>query len=180
MSYRQSLGNRTSSVLIALEGDADDVRVILVERAPGGIYGGQIALPGGKWEPGDDTPLATALREAQEETGLSPQQVTILAALDPVQARSGGFHVHPYLGKVPTGLPLVPRSGEIVRVFTASAKQLIDPASRQHRWLTFAGWPEPKEVECVILPGPTVLWGLTLRILDAALPFFLRGDGHAC
>jgi 8-oxo-dGTP pyrophosphatase MutT (NUDIX family) len=150
--------------------------VILVERATGGIFGGQIGLPGGKCEPGDDTPLATAMREAQEEIGLSPQQVRILTAIDPIQSRTSGIWVHSFVGKVPEGLCFVPRAGEIARVFTASAKEFRDPANRQQRLLMFATWTKPKHTECVVLDGSTVVWGLTLRILDAALPLVLPGE----
>jgi 8-oxo-dGTP pyrophosphatase MutT (NUDIX family) len=164
------------AVLIPVYAQQGRMRIVLVERGAGGVHGGQVSLPGGKWEPGDASLFDTALREAEEEIGLHPSAARLLAALDPVDARTSGFRVHPYLVRVPDEFDYVPRAGEIARVITAEARWFVDPARRGRRSLAFPTWPEPRWTDCVALDGPLVVWGLTLRILDAAVPRLLAGE----
>ncbi len=78
------------------------LRILLLLRTDRGIHGGQLGLPGGRPEPADQGDfLATALREAEEEVGLLPSQVEVLAALDPLETMATGFRVYPFLGLVP-------------------------------------------------------------------------------
>ena len=74
---------RTAAVLLPVYRDAEgELRIVLVMRADdGGQHGGQLGLPGGKPEEGDVDLVATALREAEEEVGLPPETVVVVAAL---------------------------------------------------------------------------------------------------
>jgi len=77
--------------------DAEGVlRILLLLRTDRGVHGGQLGLPGGQPEPGDGSFLETALREAEEEVGLRPEQVEVLAALDPLETQATGWRVHPF------------------------------------------------------------------------------------
>jgi len=73
---------RDAAVLVPVFRDAEgELRVAIVVRADdGSLHGGQLGLPGGKPEPGDSDLLATALREAEEEVGLAPDAVEVIAA----------------------------------------------------------------------------------------------------
>ena len=81
-------------------------------------HGGQVALPGGKFEMLDADLRATALREAEEEVGLLPASVEILGALDDLVTGTG-YVVTPYVGWL-TG-PFVPKAQqvEVARIFSA-------------------------------------------------------------
>ena len=69
-----------SAVLAPLYRDPQgSLRLVFIRRAPHGIHGGQIAFPGGRREPEDANLLATALREAEEELGLDPAMVEVMA-----------------------------------------------------------------------------------------------------
>ncbi|MBF0271154.1 MAG: CoA pyrophosphatase [Magnetococcales bacterium] len=68
---------------------------------------GQIAFPGGRAESADTTPLATALREFQEELGLDPLQMHILGRLPPTPTLQTGYLIHPFVGLLPA--PPIPR-----------------------------------------------------------------------
>ena len=94
---------RTAAVLLPVFRDAEEeLRIVLVVRADdGGQHGGQLGLPGGKPEPGDADLLATALREAEEEVGVAPEAVEVVAALEPLATQATGWLVHPFLGRVP-------------------------------------------------------------------------------
>ena len=172
----QPASTKPSAVLIPAYKEGDDVRIVLVERGAGGIHGGQIALPGGKPEPGDPTLLETALREAEEEIGLQRSQVAVLAALDPLETRTSGFRVYPFLARVPCAVAYRPMAGEIAAVFTASAREILDADKRSVQTFDVAPSGGTISAECVVLDGNRLLWGVTLRILDRVLPRVLAGE----
>lgn len=175
-----SAGNQgalqTAAVLVPVFRDkAGELRLLLVVRADHGVHGGQIGLPGGKSEAGDADLLATALREAHEEVGLSPDAVEVLAALDPLDTHATGFRVYAFVCRVPADTAWQPLPDEIAGVLTPCVGALGDPNAR--RTLPFASsrYPEPLLVEGVDVEGH-VLWGLTLRLLDDIVPRLLGGD----
>jgi 8-oxo-dGTP pyrophosphatase MutT (NUDIX family) len=178
---RPALGDRSprtpAAVLVPVFRDpADELRVVLVVRGSGGIHGGQIGLPGGKVEPGDRSLLETALREAEEETGLAGADVEVLAALDPIDTHTSGFRVHPFLARV--RIPRVWRvaEGEIVEVVCPGAAMFADPRERRTVELTLPHWPRARPVDGVVLEGGQLVWGFTFRLLDGLVPRLLAGE----
>ena len=99
---------------------------------------GQISFPGGRIDPGDDGPIAAALREAEEEIGLPPHAVEIIGLADPYRTITG-FEVIPVVGIVPPDLPLSPHPGEVAAMFEAPLNYLLDPAHQQVRSGTWRG-----------------------------------------
>ena len=99
---------------------------------------GQISFPGGRIDPGDDGPVAAALREAEEEIGLPPSQVEVIG-LAHVYRTITGFEVTPVVGIVPPDLPLSPHPGEVAALFEAPLHYLLDPAHHVRRSAIFAG-----------------------------------------
>jgi 8-oxo-dGTP pyrophosphatase MutT (NUDIX family) len=167
---------RESAVLIPVFRDSGgELRLVLVVRGSHGVHGGQLGLPGGQAEPHDTSPLQTALREAEEEIGLPPGEVDILASLTPLETRTTDFRVHPYLARVrQRELRLAP--SEISGVVMPLVRELADPTRRRNRTLSFPTWPADRLVECVPVEGGHFLWGLTLRLLDPVLPRLLAGE----
>jgi 8-oxo-dGTP pyrophosphatase MutT (NUDIX family) len=155
--------------------DQDELRLVLVVRGQPGVHAAQLGLPGGKQEPGDASLLETALRETEEEIGIARGDVELLAALAPVDTRTTGFRVHPFLARIrpPARWRLAP--GEISGVVTPTVRTLADPAARRDRLLSFASWPAPRRVEGIQLDDGHLLWGLTLRLLDPVIPRLLAG-----
>lgn len=155
---------------------AGDLRLVLVLRGDRGVYGGQLALPGGKAEPGDGTPLRTALREAEEEIGLPQRAARLLAPLPPVTTRTTGFEIWPFLIRV-TELPARWRRarGEIAGIVEPRIADLAAPAARGEDVKRFPTWPQPQRTPFLRV-GPHMLWGVTYRIVEPLLPRLLGGE----
>ncbi|MFJ4656370.1 NUDIX hydrolase [Nocardia sp. NPDC088792] len=112
-----------------LPADAD---VLLTQRAATlRQHSGQVAFPGGGVEPGDDGPVGTALREAQEETGLDPGGVEPLALLPKIFVPPSRFDVTPVVAywRTPGEVGVVSET-EASRVARVPLSELIDPANR--------------------------------------------------
>ena len=131
-------GITPAAVLVAIV-DRPDPGVILTLR-PETMrkHPGQVSFPGGRIDPGDDGPIAAALREAHEEIGLDPGQVEIIGLADRYVTVTG-FEVTPVLGIVPPGLDLVPHPGEVTAIFEAPLHYVLDPAHQLVRTGTWRG-----------------------------------------
>ena len=162
-----------------LRDEAGDLRVLLVIRVDdGGLHGGQLALPGGRPEPGDADLLVTALREAEEEVGLLPGDVDVVAALPPLDTRATGWRVHPFVARAPWRMHWRLQEREIAGVLTPTVAELADPAARGTLPFTSQRHREPLLVDGIDVNGH-VLWGMTLRLLDDVVPRLLGGEWEA-
>jgi 8-oxo-dGTP pyrophosphatase MutT (NUDIX family) len=123
---------RRSAVLILLADDAQGPDVLLTERASTlRAHAGQVSFPGGRTDPTDADAVATALREAEEETGLSPAGVVPLAVLPDLFIPPTGYVVTPVLGywADPTAVHAVD-PGETAAVVRVPLAELADPRRR--------------------------------------------------
>ncbi|WP_086932768.1 NUDIX hydrolase [Agarilytica rhodophyticola] len=107
-----------AAVLVAIAGEYPDKEsLLLTQRAEHlSIHGGEVAFPGGKWEPDDQSLLDTALRESHEEVGLEPSRVQIIDEL-PANYTRGGMCVSPYVGRVDSTSGLEINLGELQSMF---------------------------------------------------------------
>jgi 8-oxo-dGTP pyrophosphatase MutT (NUDIX family) len=169
-------GRRVAAVLVPVFRDEEGrLRLVLIVRTDRGLHGGQLALPGGKMDPEDESLLETALREAEEEIGLDPGRVQVLAELGTVRSGPTDYEVHPFLARVPAGLAWRPSPDEVVEVLTPAVEELWDAANRRELLFTSARWPEGLLVDGIPV-GDRVLWGMTLRLLDDVVPRLLAGE----
>lgn len=91
---------REAGVLIAITAE-EYPKIVLTQRSANvSTHQGEVAFPGGKRDPEDESIIATALREAHEEIGLHPKQVRVIGELDQVVSRFG-FLITPVLGIIP-------------------------------------------------------------------------------
>lgn len=109
-----------------------DLDVLLIERAATlNDHPGQVAFPGGGVDATDDSIVAAALREGQEETGLDPSGVEILGTLPEVPLEVSNFMVTPVVGWWARQSPVdVVDFGESAQVFRVPVRDLLDPENR--------------------------------------------------
>jgi 8-oxo-dGTP pyrophosphatase MutT (NUDIX family) len=125
---------REAAVLVPVYRVQDrELVVVLVRRGEGGIYGGQLALPGGQRDPGDVDLAATALREAEEELGLTSDRVELLAALPVVETQTTGFRITPSWPGWPCRGPGAFRSGRSLRWWSCGSLTWPGPRSEPRR-----------------------------------------------
>jgi 8-oxo-dGTP pyrophosphatase MutT (NUDIX family) len=155
---------RESAVLIAFTAGDDGPGVLLLERAASmRTHAGQAAFPGGAADPGEDAP-ATALREAQEEVGLDPASVQVIATLPALFLPPSGFVVTPVLAWWRSPHPVhAVAVDEVASVAVIPVAELVDPANR----FTVAhpsGFRGPG-----FDAGGLFIWGFTAGLLDRLL-----------
>jgi 8-oxo-dGTP pyrophosphatase MutT (NUDIX family) len=156
---------RRSAVLILFGEGPSGPDVLLIEKSAHlRSHAGQPAFPGGQADPGDDYPIGTALREAEEEAGIDPAGVRVLATLQELFLGPSDNLVVPVVGwwddprDVSVGDPR-----EVARVARVPVADLADPANR-FRVRHSSGYIGP-----AFGVADMVVWGFTAALLDALL-----------
>lgn len=127
-----------AAVLIGLIERPAGCTVLLTRRADTlRKHTGQIALPGGRRDPGE-TPWETALREAREEIGLDPRFVTLAGLSTPLLTHSG-YLITPVVGFIREGFELQPNPFEVADIFETPFGFLMDPANHERLEREFEG-----------------------------------------
>ncbi len=155
-------GTRAAAVLVGLIAYPNEVRVLLTQRAAHlRVHAGQIAFPGGKIEPQDESPAAAALRETEEEIGLSPRLVEPLGYLD-AYVTGTGFRIIPVVARIEPRFALALNPGEVEEVFEAPFAFLMDEANHSLDARELGG----KLRKFYVMPyGERRIWGITAGIL---------------
>jgi predicted NUDIX family NTP pyrophosphohydrolase len=156
-------GSIRAAVLIALINDPNGVRILLTERAANlRHHPRQIAFPGGKVEPEDDTLEAAALRETTEETGIAGAMIEPLGRLGDYVTITG-YRVTPVVGMMPPGLNMQPAQSEVTSIFDIPARLCLDARAYQRRiFQTASGQMR----STFVLPYQNrLIWGATANML---------------
>lgn len=140
----------------------DRAYVVLTVRADTlDRHSGQVSMPGGVVEPGESFEQA-ALREAEEEIGLSRDSSRVLGQLTPIDIPVSGFRLHPVVAAADAWPALHAADGEVARILEAAIDQLMDPArilwrsaTQGSRSFEFPAFSE----------GDVEIWGATAMVL---------------
>ena len=165
-------GGTDAAVLLAMFGPPDRAGLVFTERRLDlRRHAGEISFPGGRQDHPDESLLATALREAEEEIGLDPAQVEVKGALPPVGTFVTGYKVHPFVGTIPENLRFRPNPAEVAAILEFTLEQLREGFAM--RRLIRRGVPIRTPTYEV---GEHMIWGATARILQHLLE---RLEGQA-
>lgn len=153
---------RPAGVLVPVIERAGTLHLILTKRASHlKHHPGQIAFPGGKVDEGDADVAAAALREADEEIGLRPENVEILGFL-PSHETVTSFTMTPVLGRIRAEFTPIPEPGEVEEVFSVPLAHVTDLAKFT---VESRLWRGQRRQYYTVPFGPYYIWGATARIL---------------
>ena len=128
-----------AAVLIPLVQHAAGLSLLLTRRTDHlRDHAGQISFPGGRVEPEDDGPVATALRETEEEIGLARRYIDVIGQL-PVYSTVTAFQVTPVVALVEPGFTLALDDFEVAEAFEVPLAFLMNPAHHRHHRVEFGG-----------------------------------------
>lgn len=157
----QRLSGRHAAVLVPVVARAEP-GLLLTQRSHAlRKHAGQVAFPGGMQDATDASLIATALREAQEEVGLDPQQVEVLGAL-PAVTSSTGFQVTPVLGIIPAGLRLTLNPEEVSSAFEMPLAEALQLSRYSVLEINRAGVRHPVWLSRY---QDYLVWGMTAGII---------------
>jgi len=157
---------REAAVLIPIMA-SDSSLSMLFTRRPANLrsHPNQISFPGGSRESVDDSLIATALREAEEEVGLPPKEVEILGYLDPYVTITG-FHVQPIVGLIPGQFQPIPDPSEVAEAFFWPIERVLNTQlQRQHQCLINGSRASYCVIDVDLPPSNPPLWGATAGML---------------
>ena len=151
-----------AAVLIPIVLHPDESTVLLTQRAAAlRKHSAQIAFPGGRIDAADGSPLVAALRETEEEIGLSRERVRTVGYLD-AYLTGTGYRVTPVVGLVEPPLSLTINPHEVDEAFETPLAFLLDPANHQRhgrewkgRYRTYYAMPH----------GDRYIWGATAGMI---------------
>jgi 8-oxo-dGTP pyrophosphatase MutT (NUDIX family) len=122
---------RPAAVLVPLIDHAGGMTVLLTRRTDHlSKHAGQIAFPGGRIEQADADATAAALRETEEEIGLSREHVAIIGRLD-TYVTGTGFEITPMVGIVSPPFPIAIDPVEVAEVFEVPLAFILDPSNHR-------------------------------------------------
>jgi len=140
---------------------------LVIQRAEyDGTHSGQIAFPGGKWEQTDTSLLATALRECEEEIGVTEAELTYVGKLTDVFTVVSSFIIEPHIfhWKNPHNQFTVSER-EVAAVYSLSVADLLDEKAIEYHNIPLKNGITLKEVPHFAL-GEVKIWGATALILS--------------
>jgi 8-oxo-dGTP pyrophosphatase MutT (NUDIX family) len=124
---------------------------------------GQISLPGGAHEAGDESLEWTALRETEEELGVAPRSLEVLGALTALYIPLSGYRIYPYVASCPARPTFCPDPIEVAELLEVPLATLLDPTARREEEWKLRG----KSVRVPFFQvGVHKVWGATAMVLS--------------
>ena len=156
--------HRKGAVLMLFYPESHNSFVPFIKRPEyPGVHSGQIAFPGGKWEPSDRDLSVTALRESEEEIGVYAEKVTLLGKLSDVYIPPSNFLVSPYIGFISEKPDFKPEPKEVERIISCPFPVLLDKEIRKLTQVKGSSGPRFETPYFDI--ENEVVWGATAMML---------------
>ena len=153
---------RPASVLMGLVEREGKCHVLLTERpATMKAHPGQVAFPGGKRDRDDLSAAHTALREAHEEVGATPESIELLGQFGPLKTQTG-FSIRLFVGLYPAGFVARPCPSEVADVFEAPLSVLMTPDNYEEREGMLSG--RVRSYFALSFEGH-LIWGVTAALI---------------
>ena len=153
-------GRTDAAVLVPMHGWPSRPGLVFTERRSDlKRHAGEISFPGGRRDEGEEL-IDTALREAEEEIGLPPDNVEVVGALPPIGTFVTNYKITPFVGLIDQGMRFEPNPAEVESVLVASLDDL--GAGYEKRRLVRRGVPIKTDTYLI---GDKLIWGATARIL---------------
>lgn len=173
-------GGGKAGVALALRGaETGDPELLFIKRAQRGSdpWSGHMALPGGRWEPGDPSLLSTAVRETLEETGVRLREedgfLGCLPAVEPGSPHLPAITIVPFVFHLTGGAEAEPRSPEVAGTYWVRLGRFREREARASIRLVRSG--TEYRFPAVRTPSDEPVWGITYRIV---MGFLERVDGE--
>ncbi len=155
---------KKGSVMILLYPDSGTVRFPLIQRPEyPGVHSGQMALPGGKQEIGENE-IEAALRETEEEIGVKQTEVEVVGTLSSFYVFASNFQIQPVVGMVTSKPKFVAQESEVAEIVKADLLHLMDEKFRKEKIVMPRAGFELR-APYFDLEGKTV-WGATAMMLN--------------
>ena len=152
---------RPAAVLVPIIDRSEPTVLLTLRTAELASHAGQVAFPGGKIDPADESPVAAALREAREETGLVPTVIEPIGYLD-LYLTFSGFRILPTVARVKPDFTLAPNPREVTETFEVPLKFVMTPANHQRKTRDWNGFAR----DYYAIPYENrYIWGITAGIL---------------
>jgi 8-oxo-dGTP pyrophosphatase MutT (NUDIX family) len=152
---------KPAAVLVPVIDRSEPTVLFTVRTADLASHAGQVAFPGGKIDPEDESPVGAALREAKEEVGLAPSLIEPLGYLD-LYLTFSGFRILPTVARVQPDFALTLNPREVTEIFEVPLRFLMTPANHQRRSREWRGISR----EYYAIPfGDRYIWGITAGIV---------------
>ena len=172
--------HKLAAVMALLYTLEEESHIILIERAHGNVqdkHAGQLGFPGGKFEEDDSDMLQCALREVEEEIGVSPKDIFVVGPLSPLYVFASNFHVFPYIGLLSSKPQFTIQTSEVHKVITVPLATIMSNENKATKNIS-VGEHVIKDVPYYDIEGKA-LWGATAMImseLESALKPIINGN----
>lgn len=162
---------KKSAVLLLFYPEENGLHFPLIERtAYPGVHSKQIGLPGGAWEQSDPDYIATALRETEEEIGVSRQNIEVLGLLSSLYIPPSNFWVQPVVGFIQARPAFVPDPNEVEQVITAALSPLLGENAAVESKVQHSSGMHLTVPSYII--GGHVVWGATAMMISEVAALF--------
>jgi 8-oxo-dGTP pyrophosphatase MutT (NUDIX family) len=162
--FSHSLPPKPGGVIILLYEEEGKIKFPLTKRAEyAGAHSGQVSLPGGKADPGEDA-IATALRECEEEIGINRTDIEVIGKLSDFFVMPSNFIVTPVIATITGNIAFMPDSYEVVKIIKADLEEILTDDAMKQKEILAAGRFRMNAPHFEI--EGEIVWGATAMMLN--------------